>query len=145
MKLGEKMSYLQGLIEGLDINDSTKEGKVLIKMTDVMSEMIACIGDLQTQVDELSELCDIIDADLGDVEDDFYEYDDFMDDDDIDEYLDFEDDELYEVCCPNCGDTVILDECMLEEGSIDCPKCGLNLEFDFNNIEVAESDAEEEE
>ena len=56
-------------------------------------------------------------------------------------------DELYEVCCPNCGETVILDEYMLEEGSIDCPNCGLNLEFDyFDDVELAEpTDSEDDE
>lgn len=148
MKLGEKMSYLQGLIDGLDIDSSTKEGKALLQMADVMNEMVMYIDDLQSQVDELSELCDILDSDLGDVEEDLYDFDendcdcdcecdcDECDDDDFD----FDSDELYEVCCPGCGDTVILDEYMLEEGSIDCPNCGLNLEFDFNDIELADAD-----
>ena len=34
MKLGEKMSYLQGLIDGLDIDSSTKEGKALLQMAE---------------------------------------------------------------------------------------------------------------
>ncbi len=132
MKLGEKMSYLQGLIDGLDIDSSTKEGKALLQMADVMNE--------------------ILDSDLGDVEEDLYDFDendcdcdcecdcDECDDDDFD----FDNDELYEVCCPGCGDTVILDEYMLEEGSIDCPNCGLNLEFDFNDIELADAEESEE-
>ena len=33
MKLTEKMSYLQGLIDGLEIDASTKEGKALIQMS----------------------------------------------------------------------------------------------------------------
>ena len=75
MKLGEKMSYLQGLIDGLDIDSSTKEGKALLQMADVMNEMVMYIDDLQSQVDELSELCDILDSDLGDVEEDLYDFD----------------------------------------------------------------------
>lgn len=58
--------------------------------------------------------------------------------------IDFDNDELYEVCCPECGDTVILDEYMLEEGSIDCPNCGSCLEFDFDDIELAAESEEAE-
>ena len=39
MKLTEKMSYLKGLIDGLEIDTSTKEGKVLVQMSEVMSEL----------------------------------------------------------------------------------------------------------
>ena len=75
MKLTEKMSYLQGLLDGLEIDKSTKEGKALIQMSDVLSELVMYVEDLQNQVDELTELCDILDEDLGSVEEDFYEFD----------------------------------------------------------------------
>lgn len=147
MKLSEKMSYLKGLLDGMEIDTTTKEGKALVQMTEVMQEMVNCVDDLQTQVDELSELCDILDSDLGEVEEDLYDFDDCdfgCEDDDDDDY-DFDNDELYEVCCPECGDTVILDEYMLEEGSIDCPNCGSCLEFDFDDVELADSEDTETE
>lgn len=135
MNLNEKMSYLQGLLDGLEIDTSTKEGKLLVQMTEVMKEMVSSVDELQAQVDELTELCDIMDQDLGDLEEDYYDLEDGCDcsDDDYDYDLDDidEDEELYEVCCPVCGETVILDEAMLDEGSIECPKCGENLEFDY--------------
>ena len=52
-------------------------------------------------------------------------------DDDCD-CCDDDDDELYEVVCPSCGDTICLNEGMLEEGSMECPGCGELLEFDFD-------------
>lgn len=160
MKLTEKMSYLQGLIDGLEIDNTTKEGKALLQMSEVLSELVLYVEDLQSQVDELTELCDILDEDLGQVEDDFYEddesygcgkceggcYDDLDDEDD--EYdFDDDDDELYEVTCPSCGDTILLDEGMIEEGSINCPNCDELLEFDYDNltIEDFEGDSEESE
>lgn len=152
MKLSEKMSYLQGLLDGLDIDTTTKEGKLLVQMTEVMQEMVISVDDLQTQVDELTELCDILDSDLGELEEDYYDVDGCdcgcCDDDDFDDYDDFDldSDELYEVCCPTCGETVILDESMLEEGAIDCPKCGLSLEFDyFGDCDCLDPDKCEEE
>lgn len=144
MKLTEKMSYLKGYIEGIDLDTSSKEGKVLANVVDVMHEMVAYIEDLQGQVDELTELCEILDEDLGCVEDDFYEDDeDFDDDDDFDDEdfddyddEDFEDEDLYEVVCPTCGDSILLDGGMLDEGSMACPNCGEDLEFDLDDLMI---------
>lgn len=162
MKLTEKMSYLRGLIDGLEIDSSTKEGKALIQMSEVMSEMVLYVEDLQSQIDELTELCEILDEDLGAVEDDFYDEcgcdecdgdcdncDEDEDWDDEDDEFDFDDDddELYEITCPTCGDTILLDEGMIEEGSINCPNCDELLEFDYDDltIEDFEDKAEESE
>ena len=131
MKLTEKMSYLQGLLDGLEVDTSTKEGKALVQMSDVMQEMVMYVEDLQAQVDELTELCDILDADLGDVEEEVFDLDDdcCCEDDDCD--CDFDDeDEMYEVCCPSSGDTILLNDSILEEGSIECPNCGYKLKED---------------
>ncbi len=140
MKLTEKMSYLKGYIDGIDLDTSSKEGKVLATMADVMHEMVAYIEDLQGQVDELTELCEILDEDLGCVEDDFYDEDDF-DDDDEDDFDDFDDEDLddedlYEVVCPTCGDSILLDGGMLDEGSMACPNCGEDLEFDLDDLMI---------
>lgn len=149
MKLGEKVSYLQGMVDGLDIDGSTKEGKTLIQMVSVLQEMVLYIDDLQTQIDELTELTDILDADLGDVEEVLF---DCCDDDDEcdccccddDDYEDFNEDELYEVTCPTCEDVILLDEEMLEEGSMDCPNCGESLEFDFDEIELNDINSDDD-
>ena len=76
---------------------------------------------------------------------------DLDDDEDEDEEYDFDedDDELYEITCPSCHDSILIDEGMLEEGSINCPNCNELLEFDYDNLviedfESAETPAEEE-
>ncbi|MBO4524844.1 CD1247 N-terminal domain-containing protein [Ruminococcus sp.] len=152
MKLTEKMSYLKGLIDGLEIDTSTKEGKVLLQMSEVMSELVLYVDDLQSQVDELTELCDILDEDLGQVEDDFYDCDecdgdcDECDDDDWDDEYDFDDDDdgLYEITCPTCGDTILLDEGMIEEGSMNCPNCNELLEFDYDDLTIEDFEDKDE-
>lgn len=137
MKLGEKVSYLKGLMEGLDLDETTKEGKVIAAMADILQDMALSVEDMQDQIDEIVEVVDTIDEDLGMVERDFYELDDdcCCDDDDCDCCDD--DDELYEVVCPSCGDTICLNEGMLEEGSMTCPGCGELLEFDFEDDDEA--------
>ncbi len=134
MDLGEKVSYLKGLMEGLDIDSSTKEGKILSVMADILADMAVAAEDMQDQIDEIVDVVDMVDEDLGELENDFYEFDDdecCECDDDCD-CCDDEDD-LYEVVCPNCGDTICLNEGMLEEGSMTCPGCGELLEFDFDD------------
>lgn len=152
MKLTEKMSYLKGLMDGLEIDCSTKEGKVINQMSEVLSELVLYVDDLQSQVDELTELCDNLDEDLGEVETELFGDDDFKcgecsclnnDDDDDDELyddddddFDDDDDELYEITCPTCGDTILIDEDMIEEGSMNCPNCNELLEFDYENLTI---------
>ena len=159
MKLTEKIAYMKGLLDGMELDGSTKEGKAILQMAEVMEEMGVYIDDLQSQVDELTELCDLLDKDLGEVETDLYCDDDdddlSEDDDDEDEDFDigqvlpadyddyaFDDDDeefdevQYVVNCPSCGETVSLSERQLEEGSMVCPHCGELLEFNYDNIET---------
>ena len=46
MTVAEKVSYIKGLAEGLGVDDSTKEGKVLAAIVDVLDD-IAAAGQLQ--------------------------------------------------------------------------------------------------
>lgn len=145
MGITEKAAYLQGLVKGLEIDESTKEGKLLIALVDVVDEMAASIADLEETCDVLDEVVDVLDEDLNTLEEDFYsfeddEYDDCgcgCEDDDCD--CDDDIDGLYEVTCPNCNDTIYLDEGMIEEGSMDCPSCGQLLEFDYCDDEEDEA------
>ncbi len=159
MGITQKAAYLQGLAHGLEIDNSTKEGKLLLALLDVVSEMSDAIADLEDSVDEmdsaieeleeavgeLDEVIEVLDEDLAAVEeflDEEFDADfegDFDDDedeeDDEDDFDDFSDDELYEVVCPKCGDSIYLDEGMLEEGSMNCPNCEELLEFELELTE----------
>jgi hypothetical protein len=139
MKLTEKMSYLKGYIEGLNLDPNANDGKLATKLVDLMDEMVGYIEDLQNQVDELSELCEALDEDLGEVEQEVFCVDGLEDggdgedeDDDYDVYDG--DDQLYEAICPTCGRTIVLDDAMLSEGGIECA-CGESLEFDFESLD----------
>ena len=173
MKLTEKIAYMKGLLDGIELDGSTKEGKAILQMAEVMEEMGVYIDDLQSQIDELTELCDLLDHDLGEVETDLYCDDDDFDDDDDDFEFDDEDDdeesdfqigkvlpadyddfsyddddedfenEIYVVNCPSCDEAVNLSERELEEGSIVCPHCGEVLEFNYDDIEQEFADSAE--
>lgn len=128
MSMMESVSYLKGLAEGLGIDESTKEGKLLSAIVDVLDDMAAEIAEIEETADEQAELLDIIDEDLGSLEEDVYGDDEEEDECDCD-------DDLYEVTCPSCGDQIYLDEDMLLEGDTVCPNCGEKLEFDFDGCD----------
>ena len=133
----EKVAYLKGLAEGMNIDESTKEGKLLAAVLDVLNDLAETLTDLEDYTAELTEQVDAIDEDLDLLESDYY---DEWDEDDEDYDRD-EEDEFYDVTCPSCNTTFCVDEETLLEGGIDCPECGERLEFEIDEDE----DEEEEE
>ena len=49
----EKAAYLRGLIEGLGIDETTKEGKVIKALIDAFDDMALTVSDLEAELDEL--------------------------------------------------------------------------------------------
>lgn len=131
MTISEKVAYIKGLAEGMELDTDSKEGKILSAIIDVLGDICDEIDALDDAQIELAEQLDAVDEDLSDVEEIIYEDDEYDDEYDDEEYDD-DDDEVYEVTCPNCGDKIYLDEDMLLDGNMDCPNCGTNLEFEFD-------------
>lgn len=144
MTITERAAYIKGLAEGLGIDESTKEGKVIKALIDAFDDMALTVSDLEAELDELTEQVETIDEDLGSLEEDYYDLDDECDCDECGAE-DFEDGGIYEVCCPTCGDIVCIDSDMLEEGQTTCPNCGELLEFDLEDDgeETEDSDNED--
>ena len=132
MTTTEKVAYLKGLAEGLGIDDSTKEGRVLKEIINVLDDMALSVADLESDYIELSGQVDEIDEDLGALEEDFYDLDDDDSTCDCCDDEEFDDEEIYEVKCPTCGEEICIDAGMLDEGKMTCPSCGELLEFDFD-------------
>lgn len=126
----EKVAYIRGLAEGLDLDENKKEVKVLNAIIDLLDDMALTISDMEDNVNDMADQIDAVDEDLGSLEEDFYEEDDSDDDDDEDG-----DDCYYEVTCPNCHETICLSEEIMEDGQMECPNCGETLEFDFDEEE----------
>ncbi len=144
MNLTEKASYIKGLAEGMELDANDKNGKLILKLIEVIDDMALTISDLEDELATVIEQLDAVDEDLSILEDDFYEifdedYDEDDDDfDDDDEYFYDEDDELFEVECPNCHDNIILDEEMVSEGGIKCPNCATDIEFEMDDEDTEE-------
>ena len=121
--LTEKMSYIRGLAEGLEIDETTKEGKLLLAMVEALSDTADEIAGISELQEEISLQLDEVDEDLDALEGFVY--------DDEDEY---EDEEEFVVECPSCGDTICLDADLLEncDDKSTCPSCGEEIELEFD-------------
>ena len=142
MNISEKAAYIKGLADGMKLDESTNEGKLLKNIIDLLGDFAREIEDLNENALDLAEEIDELSDDLAAVEDALEEYEDCCDCDcdcDFDEDED-EDDEpvFYEITCPNCGETISVDEEVLNYDSIDCPKCGEKLEFEFDEDDEEE-------
>ena len=141
MTLSEKSAYLKGLMDGLNLNKETAEGKMIAGIVDLLHDMTSTISDLEENAIAVSDELDEIEEDLDAIEeflmdDDDEDYDDEEDDydfvDDDDEDFDYDEEVIYDVTCPTCGEELHLDEETILKESIHCPKCNELLEFDFD-------------
>lgn len=131
MTILEKVAYIKGLAEGMKLDTEKNEGKILSEIIDVLSDICDEIDSLNEAQLELCEQLDAVDEDLSGLEDFIYEDDEDCGCESCKGDDEFED-EVYEITCPNCNDTLYVDGEMLDEGGIDCPNCGTALEFDFD-------------
>ena len=76
MNITEKTAYLKGLMEGMSIDESKPEGKLLRAVVETLDEMAKEVNSLYDVTEYLEDYIDEIDYDLGDIESDFYGVDD---------------------------------------------------------------------
>ena len=137
MTVAEKVSYIKGLAEGLGVDDSTKEGKVLAAIVDVLDDIALTLGDIDEELNDVADVMTDMEESVDCLEDVVYgdEEDDY-DDCDCDECCDEDDydDDMYEV------NTITVDFDVIQSGEIPCPNCGENLEFDLSCLEDEECD-----
>ena len=101
MTISEKVAYLKGLAEGLDLDtQKSKEGKLISVMIGILEEVALSIEDLDENALALGEEIDALSDDLADVESIVYDEDEDEDEDDGD---------FFEVECPNCETKFALD------------------------------------
>ena len=143
MTASEKVAYLKGLAEGLGIKDSTNEGKLTLAIIDVLESMAddleaveAHAADLSASINDISEDMEYLeDMCIGDLDED--DDDDYDDDDEgcsgCSGCCGGDDEQEYEVTCPKCGETITVYEEDIEFGSIRCPKCDSELEFETDD------------
>lgn len=141
MEIIEKVAYLKGLAEGMELDTGKKEGKLLSAIIDLLEDIALELEDIEDEQAELSEGLDAVSDDLEDVEDLIFGDDEDEDEYEEDELDEDEDEDCYATTCPTCEETIYFDESILEDGEVICPNCGEKLEFDMTSLE--EEDSEE--
>lgn len=90
-----------GRQEGLKIEESSAEGKVLFHIIDVLDDITDALDGLAEAQYAAEEEAEEVQEILSDI----VEFFDVLAEDDDEDY-DEDDDDLYEVICPECGENV---------------------------------------
>lgn len=158
MAITEKAAYIQGLADGMEISEASKEGKLIVALIDLVSEMAATIEEMKGKMSDLEDYVEEVDEDLGDVEEILLydedqedecdgdcdnccldcELDDFDDEDE-----DFDDEDYFEITCPACGDVVCFDA-TIDPENLACPACGEKFECIVDEDDLKAIDGTEE-
>ena len=147
MGISEKVAYLKGLMEGMNLNADSNEGKLFLAIADVLDEIALEVEDLTDEVMELGDGLDVISDELiglKAVDENGEEMEEFVPPEEAlmekliqvvrtrftDEEDEDDEEECYATTCPECEEEIFFDDSVLEDGKVECPNCGATLEFD---------------
>lgn len=141
--LKEKVAYLHGLTQGLNVNASSSEGKILLNIIEVLDSFADEVQNVNLAQVELEDYVESIDEDLTDLEEQVYEDYDSDEDDDYDDdmYEEVFEDDMVEVACPDCHELVTFESGILDEDDdieVTCPYCG-GVVYD-NTLDISSDD-----
>ena len=91
MKTSEKVAYIKGLMEGMALDETKPEVKILKEMVVVLEELATANNALTEENIKLRDYVEELDSDLGDLEEYVYDLDS-----DFDDYADYDDDDEFE-------------------------------------------------
>ena len=155
MTVTEKTAYLKGLLEGLKIDDSTDQGKLLTVIVETLNDIALAVSDLESDAAETAENVEMLEDAIDDIDEELEEMEETIDDicevleDCCDCDCDDEDDDecdcgcdetFYQLACPTCGEEICVDKDVLEKGGMKCPACGEELEFDLSLLDDEDDD-----
>lgn len=123
MSYSEKVAYLKGLAEGVGLDESIKEQRLIKIIIEVLGEISDTLSEVEESSSALGGELDEIGRDMSSIEDIIYGLGD----------LDGDDDDSFEAKCPACGETIPLGVDEFNAGFVKCPKCGEKLEFDYDD------------
>lgn len=122
--LTSKVFYLTGFIDGIELDKTTKEGKAIEQILEVLKDIAGEVDELKENQIDIEDYLGEIDEDLAYVEDDLYETDE-------EEYEDSDLDDFIELKCKDCGEVIYVDAGIADEKEeIYCPSCHQLLKLD---------------
>ena len=133
MDLNERAAYLKGLMDGLEIDEGKKEGKVLKAMYELLAQLCDTVTDLDADLDQAYDELDAMDEDMDELEE--YVYGDDLEEDEEEDEEDEDAEVEYELTCPNCGAVTVVDEDTLLNEQVCCGNCGAEFEIEFTECD----------
>lgn len=134
--ISEKVSYLQGLSEGLNISDGNPQGKIITGILGVLDDISGILVDMRSEFNIVKEYIESIDDDLFELEENFKQ-----------------DRDVIELSCDNCGEELCFDADLIEEDDvieIICPRCNEvvfvndgSFDYEYSDYDDVISDEQE--
>lgn len=134
--LNAKAAYIRGLMNGMEFDAASKDGKVIAAMMDLLEAMAATVAEHDEALDQLGEEVDLLNEDMDELVGALYGEDE-TDGEGADEE---EQDAVYEVTCPNCNTVTTVDEDTLLREELVCPNCGAAFDIELEPEEEAAPD-----
>ena len=124
----EKVSYLQGLSEGLNITEGSPQGKIISGILNVLNEISDEITCIKKEFENIQDYIESVDDDLFDLEENVA------------------DEGFLELECSSCGEQLYIESDIMDEEDvieIICPHCNEVIfvndgSFDHEHIPVDE-------
>lgn len=145
----ERISYVKGLADGLELFQNKKEGRFYSELLEVITDLNHSVIGINNRLSSLEEYVEAIDEDLNDIEWDYYEEDSeesegfFMDElaDDQEDGAtmingEIDDEVYYQIICPHCNEVVMFNDNLFtqdEDKQVICPKCNELLTIEKTN------------
>lgn len=141
MSLTEKVAYIKGVIDGMDFDKESNEGKIIDLIIDLLDDITKDVTDIYEDTQTLNSYIEEIDEDLGVLEEVVYDEHDDCDCDcscgdcdcDCDECEEDDDDyDFFKAICPSCNEEVYLDN-SIDPSRVFCPSCHSEFSAEANN------------
>lgn len=130
MDLNAKAAYIKGLMDGMNFDTTTNEGKLIAAMQELLAQLAAEVTEHDDAISQVYDELDAIDEDMDDLESIVFDFDD--EDDEEDEGEDAE----YELTCPGCGTVLTVDEDTLLNDKIYCPNCSTPFDIELESDDI---------
>ena len=118
MSAQEKIAYIKGLLEGMKLDKDSDNAKLFGAIIEALDVIAEDIEEVKDDIYDLNEYAEAMDEDLYDVEEMLMDECDC----DCDDYAEFD--------CPECGETICLDEEDFCSETVVCPACGHEIFLD---------------
>jgi formylmethanofuran dehydrogenase subunit E len=128
--MSEKVSYLQGLTEGLNITESSPQGKIISGMLNVMNEMADELNLMQQDFAEIKEYIESIDDDLFELEETVLDEEEFT-----------------QIKCRTCGEKLLIEKDILDDEDhieVICPGCNEVVYVNDGSFDYFSDDADDD-